>query len=243
MHIDELIEKENNKAFGPEKRPNKHLILKLILLAILISILCLTVFLILMLQKPSGYESPQTIEDNQVSKYLTHVISQDLYNGAQLGVPFDLIITEEGMNDIIVRSEWPRQTGKAIFHAPQVRFTPDIILIQGIVDFNAAELFVEIDGTAFIDENALLHLDVNGVKIGALTITTIAKIIASIIYNDEITKSRLDENDWRAKIMTSLLTGMPFEPVFEIDHALLRIDKVKIESQKLTIHFIPVDYE
>lgn len=243
MHIDELIEKENNNSFGQKQRPNKHFILKLILLVILILILFLTISLILLLQKPSDYQSPQPVEDRQVSKYLTHVISQDLYNGAQLGVPFDLIITEEGMNDIIIRSQWPKQVGHAFFYTPHVTFMPGIIMLRGIADFNAVELFAEIEGTAYIDQQALLHLNVKRVKIGELTITTVAKIIASLIYNDEIKKSRLDQSDWRAKIMTSLLIGVPFEPVFEVDQALLRIDDVKIESEKLTIHFIPVDYE
>ncbi len=238
MHIDELIEQEKNRGCQ-KNRPRKRYALKFSLLTAAGLIVALTITTLLLLHKPSGYEPPQAIEDRQVSKYLTHVISQDLYNGAQLGEPFDLLITAEGVGDIVARSGWPKQVGEASFATPEVKFAPDIIMLRGMVNLDTVELFVVIDGTGYIDGQGLLHLDVTKVKIGAVSVTTIARLIAGALYNNEAARSRLEEDDWRAKIMTALLLDKPFEPVFEIEDKKVRIDNIKIESEKLTIHFVP----
>jgi len=238
MHIDELIEQQKHKDLQ-KNRPRKHYALKLTLLTAAGLIVALTITAVLLLHKPSGYEPPQAIEDRQVSKYLTHVISQDLYNGAQAGEPFDLLITEEGIGDIIARSGWPKQVGEASFATPEVKFEPDSILLRGMVNLDTVELFVVIEGTGRIDEQGLLHLNVTRVKIGAVSVTTVAKLLAGAIYNNEATRRQLEDDDWRAKLMAALLLDTPFEPVFEIEETKVRIDNVRIEAGKVTIHFVP----
>jgi len=241
MHIDELIEQQGHKK-RQKNRPGKHYVLKLSLLTTVSLIVTLTITAVLLLHKPSDYEPPQTIQDRQVSKYLTHVISQDLYNGAQAGEPFDLVVTEEGIGDVIARSGWPKQVGEALFAVPEVKFQPDSIIIRGLVNIDTVELFVVIEGTSYIDEQGLLYLHVTKVKIGAVSVTIVAKMVAGAIYNNESTSWHLDQDDWRARIMTALLLDEPFEPVFEIEDAKVRMDDVKIESGKLTIHFVPANY-
>jgi hypothetical protein len=241
MHIDELIEQQKHKD-SQDAQPRKRYALKFSLLTSAGLIITLSIIVILLLHKPASYEPPRLIEDNQVSKYLTHVISQDLYNGAQAGEPFELVITEEGIGDIVARSDWPRQVGEASFAVPEVKFEADNILLRGMVSLDTVELFVVIAGTARVDEQALLHLNVTRIKIGAVNVTALARVIASTIYNSEATRRRLDEDDWRAKIMTSLLLNEPFEPVFEIEGAKVRIDDVRIEPGKVTIHFVPANY-
>jgi hypothetical protein len=238
MHIDELIEQQEHKD-RQKTRPRKRHALKLALLIVAGLIVASTIIVLLLLHKPSSYEPPQTIEDRQVSKYLTHVISQDLYNGAQTGEPFDLLITEEGIGDIVARSGWPKQVGEASFATPEVKFEPDNILLRGMVNLDTVELFVVIEGTGRIDEQGLLHLNVTKVKIGAVSVTIIAKLLAAAIYNNEATRRQLEEDDWRAKIMAALLLDRPFEPVFEIEQIKVRIDNVRIEAGKITIHLVP----
>jgi hypothetical protein len=240
MHIDERTENQGREQRKKDRR-RKHYVLKFSLLSTVGLLVTLTIISIFLLHKPSDYQPPQTIENGQVSKYLTHVISQDLYNGAQAGVPFDLVVTEEGIADVIARSAWPKQAGEALFSVPEVKFLPDSIVIRGLVDIDMVELFVVVEGTSYVDEQGLLYLHVTKVKIGAVSVTTVAKMIAGAIYNSESTSRQIDRDDWRARIMTALLLDEPFEPVFEIEDAEVRIDDVKIESGKLTIHFVPVN--
>ena len=238
MHIDELIEQEKHKH--PQKqRHHKRYVLKLTLLILATVAVVLTAAAVLLLHKPSDFEQPQPVDDKQVSKYLTHVISQDLYNGAQQGEPFDLVVTEEGISDIIARSGWPKQVAEASFAVPEVKFEPDGIQLRGIVNLDSVELFVVIEGTGYVNRQGLLHLEVTKVKIGAVTVTAVAKLVAAAIYAGEASQRNLQEDHWQTKIMAALLKDEPFEPVFKIDEAKVRIQKVKIESGKITIHFVP----
>jgi hypothetical protein len=238
MHIDELIEREKYKDLQ-KTLPRKRYALKLTLLTAAVVIIALTAMVILLLYKPSGFEPPQAIEDKQVSKYLTHVISQDLYNGAQRGEPFDLLVTEEGIADIVARSSWPKEAGGVSFTAPQVKFEPHNILLRGIVCLDSVELFVIVEGTGYIDRQGLLHLDVTKVKIGAVNVTLLARLVAAAIYNNVMTQQDLGADDWRVKVWAALLQNIPFEPVFEIEETEVRIDNVRIEAGKVTIHFVP----
>jgi hypothetical protein len=238
MHIDELIEQKKNPDL-PQHPARKLRILRSALLGAAVFAAALIVVALLMLHKPSGFNQPKAINDSEVSKYLTHVISQDLYNGAQRGEPFDLVVSEEGIADIIARSAWPKQLAEASFNVPEVKFEPGRILLRGLVSFNKVELFVVITGTGRVDEQGLLHLGVTRVKIGAVTVTALAKLVTASIYGSEQNRRDLRPDDWQAKIMTALLLDKPFDPVFEIDKAKIRIDRVKIESGRITIHFVP----
>ena len=238
MHIDELIEHEKNKD-SQAKKPRKRYALKLALLISVLVIVVLTIIAILLLHKPSGFDPPEAIEDKQVSKYLTHVITQDLYNGAQRAEPFDLVVTEEGIRDIIARLEWPKQLGEISFPVPEIKFEPGKIVLRGTVNAETVELFVVIEAAAWVDEQKLLHLNVTKVKVGAVSLTTVAKLVAQAIYNNETTRRQLDAEDTRVKIMGALLRDVPFEPVFEIDKSKVRIDRITIQTQKVIIHFVP----
>jgi len=238
MHIDELIEQEKHKHLQ-KQRHHKRYVLKLTLLILVTVAVALTAAAVLLLHKPSDFEQPQAIDDKQVSKYLTHVISQDLYNGAQQGEPFDLVVTEEGIGDIIARSGWPKQVAEALFAVPEVKFEPDGIQLRGMVNIDTVELFVVIEGTASVNGQGLLHLEVTRVKIGAVSVTAVAKLVAAAIYGSEATRRNLQEDHWQTKIMAALLEDEPFEPVFEINDAKVRIQNVKIDTGKITIHFVP----
>ncbi len=238
MRIDELIERGKNEH--PQKQcRRKRNVLKLMLLILAAVAVTLTAAAVLLLHKPSDFEQPQAIDDKQVSRYLTHVITQDLYNGAQQGEPFDLVVSEEGIGDIIARSGWPKQVGEASFAVPEVKFEPDAILLRGIVNIDTVELFVVIEGTGYLNRQGLLHLEITRVKIGAVNVTDIAKLVAAAIYGNEAARRNFEEDNWQPKIMASLLKGEPFEPVFKIDEAKVRIQKVKIESGTITLHFVP----
>jgi hypothetical protein len=238
MHIDELIEQQKNKDSGITK-PRKRYALKIILLTSAILIVTLTIITILLLHKPSGFEPPEMIKDKQVSKYLTHVITQQLYNGAQRGEPFDLVVAEQGITDVVARMGWPKQLGEISFQVPQVKFDTGKIILRGTINIENLDLFVVVEGSAWIDKQKLMHLNVRKVKVGAVSLTTVAKLVAQALYNDETARRQIDADDWESKIMEALLRNKPFEPVFEIDKSMIRIDEIAIQSQEVAIHFVP----
>lgn len=210
----------------------------LILSAIIIIVAILTIYLLS--YKPADFTNPQPIVTKEVSPYLTHVLSPRFYNGIQLGDPFDLPITQKGINDIIARSDWPKTADIAKFLTPKVFFTPDSITLMGTVILNHMELVVTISGKPYLDEDGLLHLPVTAVKVGALNVTFIAKIIAETMYAKRIAAGNIDNEQLTPRIAAAILNSRPFDPTFEVNAKKARAKKITITKELIIISLAPV---
>ncbi len=197
--------------------------------------------MILLLHKPASLRKHQAASQNREGTYLTHVLSPQLYNGAQRQEPFDLLVSQEGINEAIAQLRWPKVADGVVFLVPKVSFVPNGIELLGTVIARQVELAVTIVLAPVINEQGLLNLRVARVKVGAVNITFLAKIIASRMYEQQA--STIDRpDDIGRQIAASLLNNEPFEPVFEIEDKNVRVRQVKIESALLTISFVPVDF-
>ena len=198
------------------------------------------VILVLLLHKPGRYTPPKPPADKQVSQYLTNELLPQLYNGIQRGEPFDLVMSEDGINDVIARSKWPKESEGAEILAPQVFFVPDGAVIMGSVVMKGLEFIVTVELRPAFDANGLLNLNVEQVKIGAMNITPVARIVARKMYTQQLDKTEVDTENILAKIAASLLNSEPFEPVFKVEKKKVRIEKIKITQGKLTARLIPL---
>lgn len=211
------------------------------LLAVLAAVSAIAIVIFaLLLHRPSSYNPLDLAHSKEVSPYLTHEFLPTLYNGAQRQEPFNLVITQSGINDIVARSGWPKEFGSISFSAPMVFFAPAQIMLMGIVSLRGAEFVVTVVAEPSLDAEGLLNLQVVGVKIGAMDITPLAGLLAKRTYQQRFDAGNIDAEDLRAQIAASLLSGQPFEPVFKIEDKKVRLEKITLEPKKLTICLAPV---
>jgi len=200
--------------------------------------------LFLFLHRPARYKPPDIAatgdRQGQVSPYLTHELLPRLYNGTQRDEPFELIVTQKGINDVIAQAGWPKQTSGLKFSAPMVLFIADGIVLMGTVAVGAAELVITIEFQPALDEKGLLNIRVVKVKAGAVNITPFARVLARRIYSERPGGSNINTEDLVERIASSLLNDQPFEPVFEIDNKKVRIERITLEREKLTIYLVPI---
>ena len=90
-----------------------------------------------------------------------------------------------------------------------------------------------------IDEQGLLNLGVAKLKVGAINITLLAKIMAKRMYQDRLGTVRVDTEDARTMIAASLLNDEPFKPIFRGEDKKVRLEEITITEGKLTLHFVP----
>jgi uncharacterized protein YpmS len=194
-----------------------------------------------LLYRPGRYKpvDSSSYEEGQVSLYLTNVLSPAIYNGAQRARPYEVVITQDGLNDIISRGNWPMESQGVMLYAPAALFVPGRLVLMGTADAKGVEFVVTIELEPKINESGLLNLQVTKVKVGAMNITPIAKIIAKKMYMERISNLGVDTATLETKIVASLLTDEPFEPVFIIDDKKVRIEKIIIENEKLSAHLVP----
>lgn len=202
----------------------------------------------LLLHRPSSYKPLDFAHSKEVSLYLTHELLPEIYNGVQRREPFNLVVTQKGINDIVARFEWPKEFGSIRFSAPMVLFVPDSIMLMGTVfpaprkgstglpQLKGAEFVVTVVAKPSLDADGLLNLQVVKVKIGAMDITPLAAVLAKRIYQQQFA----DAEDLRAQVAASLVNGEPFEPVFKIENKKVRVEKMAIEQKKLTVRLVPV---
>lgn len=199
--------------------------------------------LVLLLYRPGRYD-PADLESanperGQVSSYLTHELSPQFYNGTQRGEPFDLVITQKGVNEIVAGWGWPVMSEGIMLYAPAVLFVPGSVVLMGTVNIKGVELVVSIELQPSIDKQGLSNLSVAQVKIGAMNITPLAKILAKRMYAQRMATASADSKALYAKIAASLLNDEPFEPVFEVDDRKVRIEKITVHQEKITAHLVP----
>jgi len=202
----------------------------------------ITIFLVLLLlYKPKGSRPQAPAEDKHVSKYLTHVLSPEFYNGLQRNEPFKLVVSQSGINDIIAHSKWPREYDGICILAPKVFFAADNVVLMGTVTVKGVEIAVTIVIEPVFNQDGLLIPKAKQVKIGALSITPLARVIASGIYNNQLEDGKIDPADPGAKIAASLLNNEPFEPILDFDGKKIRIEKIGLTIKQLTLSFVPAD--
>jgi len=207
---------------------------------IIVSILAIVVFALL-LHRPAYYDPPDFAYSKEVSPYLTHDLLPQLNNGVQLQEPFDLIVFQRGINDVIGRSKWPRESDGVRFSAPEVFFVPERIMLLGTVAVGEVEFVVTVVVEPAFDQDGLLNLRVGKVKIGAVNITPLARMVARRIYQRRRADDDIGTEDLRAKIAASILNGEPFEPVFEVEGKKVRAEKITITQGKLTVRLVPAN--
>lgn len=198
---------------------------------------------VLLIHRPGRYDPVDfdslNYEQGQVSPYLTHELSPNLYNNSQRGEPFDLVITQSGINEIVAGLGWPKYTEGVLLYAPAVLFVPGSVVLMGTANVKGMEVIITIELEPKVDEQRLLNLHVVKVKIGAVNITPLARMISKKMYAERLASMPVDREALQTKIVGSLLNEEPFEPVFRIEDNKVRIEKITINQEKLTAHLAP----
>jgi len=195
--------------------------------------------LALLLYRPRRYRplSGSYLEPGQIHPYLTE-LSSELYNGAQRRRPFELVIDQRRINHVIAEADWPKQSQGMLLYAPAAIFLPDAIVLMITADVRGAKFVVTIEIKPTIQQQKIF-LRVTKVKVGAMNLTPLAKAVAKKMYSERLATTVVDRRAIQTKIAASLLNDEPFDAVFEVDHKKVRLEKIKVQEEKLVLSFSP----
>jgi hypothetical protein len=191
----------------------------------------------LMFHKPRRYR-PKTPENpSEVSTYLTHHLAPDLNNNIQLDEPFNMVIEENGFNDIISRGVWPLDYGYVRVSAPAVEFTDDSIVIMATVAFSSVRSVITAAFRPKLDEQGQLYLNLQYVKIGSVRITVFARSLTRAIITEQL--ENVEDSQWRQIISDGILGNLPFEPVFVAYDKKIRLSRIELHPGRARLTFKP----
>jgi hypothetical protein len=216
---------------------------KKLVLWLLIDLAVAAVVFALLIYRPGRYDPADFdsygLESGQVSPYLTHELSPQVYNNSQRGEPFDLVVTQSGVNEIIAGLGWPKFSEGIMLYAPAVLFVPGSVVLMITANVKGVELIITIALEPKIDERKLLNLHVVKVKVGAVNITWLARMMGKKMYTERLAMLPVDTEALQTKIVGSLLNEESFEPVFRVEDNKVRVEKITVYQEKLTVHLVP----
>ena len=213
--------------------PKKHNIGMVLLIAGAV----LIVLVFLMLHKPRRYH-PETPENpDEVSTYLTHRLAPDLNNNIQLDEPFNMVVEENGFNDIISRGIWPLDHGYVQVSSPAVEFTDDSILIMATVAFSSVPSVITAAFRPRLDEQGRLYLNLRYVKMGSVRITVFARRLTRAIITEQL--QNVEDGQWLQIISDAILENQPFEPVFVAYDKKICLSRIEVQPGRVRLTFKP----
>lgn len=205
--------------------------------AVLLSapVLCL----LLITHRPESYRPPQPASSRAVSTYLSHELAPAFYNNLNRARPFELLVHEAGVNDIIAHSRWPRTVNGLTFCAPAVVFAKDNLQIMATVDLKGIPVVFTVVLRPAFARPGQLQLHISDVRAGALNITPFARSAATRLLRHRPDAKR--QNSLPGAILSALLNERPFSPTFNTENSKLRIEDLTIEPGTVCIRFVPVN--
>lgn len=230
----------NNK-----KKPGRRALRRVLCIAIIVLAVACVAVVYLLTHVPGEYQPLRPPPTDEVSPYLTHYLAPNFHNNIQLDKPFDVVVIQKGLNEVIVDENslgwaWPYSLNGVVISAPSVVFQQDTIMLMGTVDYAGFPIVITVIAMPELDENGLLALGIRKVKAGAVNITLLAGFIARQIIAHQL--RILPETQWLRDLDGALADNKPFDPVFPVydSEKEIRLTKAEITSGKLLLGFAPV---
>lgn len=197
----------------------------------------------LLLYRPSGYRPvvlpPGDPNSQRVHPYLHRDLGSGFYNGAQKQRPFEMVVLDQHLNEAIAQLRWANPGEEVSLSAPEILFTPGRITLMGTADVKGAAFVVTVELGPQLDERGYLNLVVEKVKIGAMNITPLAKMVGRKMYQERLELGPVNMEDLGTRIVASLLNEQPFDPVMDVDEKRVRLKGFDITQGRLIAQFVP----
>lgn len=215
----------------------KHRFLKYIALFLGIVVFAGGLAIVAFQHTPAAYSPIPVEHPEEVSLYLTHELGPEFFNQVQLGQPFELVIEQEGLNDIIRRGDWPQPCGDAVVDTPMVTFANGAIYAMSRVRYSGLSSVLTVVSHPIQDEQGHINMNITSVKLGLLPVTTLAAHIAQKSVQDY----QADLRDWPEleSAIRAVITNAAFEPVFDFSKHRVRVERFWLEQGRLRLRLAP----
>ena len=228
-----------------KKQGNKlRILLRGILFAVVSFFLIVAILLVMLQRKPRAYTStPAAVKTEQVSPYLTHYLGPNIHNSIQIDKPFEIVVPQKGINEIIAEEDllgwkWPVEFTNVVISRPVAVFDARKIILMGKVDIVGFETVVTVCSTPEIGEDGLLSLNLQYVRAGAIDISYLAKKTLKRVIESQY--EEIGEQYWLKDILNACVDNTPFEPVFPtVYDRYIRLVKSDISENMLVLLFEP----
>jgi len=196
----------------------------------------LVLWIVGLFRNPPHYRPVKFITDGNMSQYLTNYMLPQLHNKSQYGQPFDLVISEAGINDIIVRHINADSLRQANLSDLSITFKRSRILLTGKTVYCGIDFIVTLVLKPHIDREGYFFLKGAQVELGQSRIPYAGEAIKRKVLEGLVGFiNKLDIGDFNE----ASFANRRIKPVFLLNHRKHRIDNITVGDKELMIHFLP----
>jgi hypothetical protein len=197
----------------------------------------LTGIIILIWHKPKAYQPLRPENPEQVSLYLTHELGPKFFNQVQLNEPFDLIVEQQGLNDIISRLDWIQELGPLSLQQPNIIFADRSILLMGTLKYKGVSSVLSILAIPTMDANQQICMNIQSVHLGMVPVTTLVSKLSQKALDDN--RDGFKDDPEVEHLVQAIILNEPFDPVFWISKYQVRITHFTLKHNVLTLTLLP----
>lgn len=184
---------------------------------------------------PSHFRTVPILDQNEISQYLSNVILPQFYNKSQLPQPFDLVLSQDGVNDIIARQIDTKSLKKQGVSDIGITFKRGKILLCAKTKYHSHNFIVTAIFKPYICEKGF-NAGLSKIQVGTSRIPFAASIIRDrLLYQ----LANLGPESDIVNYVGVLLSDNKITPEFSFNHRKIKIQKILIEEQRMIIGFLP----
>jgi hypothetical protein len=186
---------------------------------------------------PRAYPPPAAVDPDEVSPYLTHRLGPDFFNQVQFNEPFELLVEQHGLNDILSRGVWPRHFGDVAVSTPVVLFEKGTVYLMSRIGYFGFSAVLTLTARPVMDAQGRLNMNIQSVRLGLLPITSLAARVAAKAVEDSA--AELGEWPELEAPVRAIIANASFEPVFYFDKQRIWVQGFTLEAGQLRLRLAP----
>lgn len=180
--------------------------------------------------RPGAYQPPAPPGGDAISPYLTHQLAPTFFNQMQLEQPFELVITQEGFNEILACWQWPRQIGTMTVGQPYIVFGNRYLDILCPISYRGWLAFVSVAVEPKLGSS--LRFKIHSIRLGAVPVTYF-----SLPWLRHFWQAYEPQNDDPIvfAVLDAALSQKPLEPAFELFGYQLGVEKITVQKNQMIL--------
>lgn len=186
---------------------------------------------------PRAYRPTALANPEEIPTYLTHELGPDFFNNVQLDEPFELLVKQPGLNEIIASQFQAESFDGFSFTNPMFVFDTDTIYMMGTLNYKQISSVITIIAMPEKTGNHQVCMNIQSVRMGILPVTKLVAFLAQQAFDQSADCFEGEEDVQR--MTQAIILNEPFDPVFEASGYTARITDFSLTPGLLTLMFQP----
>lgn len=192
---------------------------------------------ILLCYTPKAYKPDLMRNTDHPRLYLSHELAPRFFNQIQQNEPFELLISQPGLNEIINQLNWPQLIGDMSFSDPYIIISDQSILLMGTLTYEGVSSVLSITLFPTINADGTMNMNIQSVRLGMVPVKNLITKLAQMAFDDN--QHYFEEDPKVGETIQAIINNEAFDPIFWFPEQWIRISDVSLGKGSLKLKLAP----